>query len=57
MIAAATGAKPNYPSTSGKIGTMKRKKLSLTAKLIILELILLIALVAFLLGGYMIVEA
>ena len=35
---------------------MKRKKLSLAAKLVILELLLLIALIAFLLGGYMIVE-
>lgn len=35
---------------------MKRKKLSLAARLILLELVLLIALVAFLLGGYMIVE-
>ncbi len=35
---------------------MKRKKLSVAAKLAILELLLLIALVAFLLGGYMIIE-
>ena len=35
---------------------MKRKKLSLAAKLIILELLMLIALVAFLLSGYLIIE-
>ena len=35
---------------------MKRKKLSFGAKLVILELLLLIALVVFLLCGYIIVE-
>ena len=35
---------------------MKKKGLSFGAKLLMIELLLLIALVAFLLGGYMIVE-
>ena len=36
---------------------MRKRKLSINAKLFIAEILILIAVAAFLLGGYMIVEA